>query len=116
MNKQTFFIAVLLSFAIISLVLNGILVYLLVKTSQVYQQQQAKAEILSFRNIFEQKVLLSGKEVDFDTRLSLETAVRNLDNPAILSQWEKFTNCQTQIAATAEAKALLELLIRETSF
>ena len=65
--------------------------------------------------MFEEKVLLSNKEIDFDTRLSLETAVRNLNDQEVFNQWEKFTNSQTKEDATAQAKALLELLIQKTS-
>ena len=115
MNKKTFFISLVCAFAVISLAFNVTLVFIIVKNSQIYQQQQVKTKILDFRNMFEEKVLLSNKEIDFDTRLSLETAVRNLNDQEVFNQWEKFTNSQTKEDATAQAKALLELLIQKTS-
>jgi len=62
-----------------------------------------------------QSVLLSDREVDFDTRLSLETAVRNINDQEILSQWDAFTKSSTQQEATKEAKELLGLLIKKSS-
>ncbi|MCX6723957.1 MAG: hypothetical protein NT155_02140 [Candidatus Staskawiczbacteria bacterium] len=115
MNKKTFFISLLVGFACVSLAVNGVLVYVLVKNNQLYSQHQVNKKILDFRNMFTEKVLLSDKEIDFDTRLSLETAVRGLNNPEILSQWQAFTNSQTKEEATAQAKKLLNLLIQKTS-
>jgi len=66
--------------------------------------------------MFTEKILLSGKDIDFDTRLSLETAVRDVGDEEILSQWERFTNSKTREEATAEAKYLLEILIKKTSY
>lgn len=116
MTKKIFFISLLCAFACISLLLNGALVFLLVKNSQIYQQQQIDKNVSNFRNMFIEKVLLSDTAVDFDTRLSLETAVRNLNNPEIFAQWNKFANSQTQSEATAQAKKLLALLIQNTPF
>ena len=65
--------------------------------------------------MFTEKVLLSDKEIDFDTRLSLETAVRNLNDAEIFNQWEAFVNSQTNTEATTQAKKLLELLMKKTS-
>ena len=99
----------------VSLALNGVLVFVITKNSQVYQQNQKIVKILYFRNMFEEKVWLSGKPVDFDGRLSLDNAVKNLNDAEILNQWEKFSNSQTQADATVQAKTLLELLIQKTS-
>ena len=115
MNKKIFFISLLCAFAVISLVLNATLVFLIVKNSQFNQHNEVKSKTLDFRNMFEEKVLLSDQEVDFDTRLSLETAVRGLNDTGIFNEWENFSKSQTQKEATAEAKKLLELLIQKTS-
>ena len=116
MTKRSFFIAVLCIFIFASLVANGILIYVVVKGTQVSQQHQVNQKVLDFRNMFTQKVLLSNQEIDFDNRLALETAVRGLNDPAIFASWQAFTNCQTKESATAQAKALLELLIEKTSY
>ena len=95
---------------------NGFLVFTLLKDQQVYQKQQVNKKVLDFRNMFTEKVLLSDKEIDFDTRLSLETAVRALNEPEIFSDWQAFVNSQTKEDATSQAKKLLDLLIQKTSF
>jgi len=115
MDKKTFFIAILAAFAAISLAVNGILVFTVIKNQNTYQAKQVNQKVLAFRNMFTEKVLLSDKEVDFDTRLSLETAVRGLNDPEILAEWQAFVNSQTKEEATTQAKALLNLLIQKTS-
>jgi len=115
MDKKNIFITVLCILFCISLAGSGYLGFIIYKDSQVDQQNQVNKKFLDFRNMFEEKVLLSDKEIDFDTRLTLETAVRGLNNPAIFAQWQKFTNSQTKDDATTQAKALLELLINKTS-
>lgn len=115
LTKRTFFTSILIALTCVSLLLNGAFVFLFLKNSQNYQVQQTNKKVLDFRNMFTEKVLLSNKDIDFDTRLSLETAVRALNDKEIFSQWVKFTKSQTKEEATTEAKALLELLIRKTS-
>lgn len=115
MDKKIIFVSVLSALVCASLAVNGFLVFALVRNSQDYQQHQVNQKVLGFRNMFTQKVLLSEREIDFDTRLSLETAVRALDDQQIFSQWQKFVNSQTKEEATTEAKELLELLIQKTS-
>jgi hypothetical protein len=116
MNKRIIFISALCAIACISLAFNVFLVFTIARNVQTYQQLRIDKKVLDFRNMFTEKVLLSDKEIDFDTRLSLETAVRNLNDKEIFDQWQKFTNSQTKETATTEAKALLELLIQKTSY
>ena len=115
MDKKTFFISLLALFACVSLAVNGVSVFTLVKNSQLYSQRQIDRKVLDFRNMFTEKVLLSDKEIDFDTRLALETAVRSLNDAEIFGQWQAFTNSQTREEATNQARKLLKLLIQRTS-
>jgi len=115
MDKKTFFISLVCIFAFFSLALNGLLISTLVSNNQIYQQNQINKKILDFRNMFTEKILLSNQDIDFDTRLSLETAVRGLNNEEIFSQWKKFTDSQTKEDATFQAKKLLQILIKKTS-
>jgi len=115
MNKKVFFISIICVVALASLTVNGILAFTIVKNQNIIQQRQVNKNVLDFRNMFTEKVLLSSQEIDFDTRLALETAVRNLNDPEIFAQWQKFVNSQTKEDATVQAKALLELLIKKTS-
>ena len=115
LNKKTFLISILVVFACISLAVNGVLIYIISTNQNIFQQHQVNKRVLDFRNMFTEKVLLSDQEIDFDTRLTLETSVRGLNDPEILAQWQKFTNSQTKEDATLQAKSLLNLLIQKTS-
>ena len=112
-QKAAIIILVFLCFT--SLAINIYLVFLVFKLNQVYSVQRVNEKILAFRNMFTEKVLLADKEVDFDTRLNLETAVRNLNDQEIFDQWTIFTKAQTKEDASAEAKKLLHILVLKTS-
>lgn len=68
-------------------------------------------KVLNFASMFIREVLQADGEVDFETRLSLETAVRNLGDEEILAQWQKFVESKTEAGAQDEVKNLLELLV-----
>ncbi|MCX6721358.1 MAG: hypothetical protein NT026_02020 [Candidatus Staskawiczbacteria bacterium] len=114
-NKKTFFITALCAVAGVSLIINGALYFALVQSTHSCQVKQVNAKVLAFRDMFTEKVLLDEKEIDFNARLSLETAVRALNDQEIFDQWELFTQSQTKEDATLQAKKLLELLIKKTS-
>lgn len=73
--------------------------------------QKTNEKILDFTVLFIDKVLKAETEVDFETRLRLENAVRDLDDEEILAQWQKFVNSQSENEAQQEVKNLLGLLI-----
>jgi len=78
-----------------------------------YNKEQSDARVLDFANMFVKNILMADKDIDFETRLSLETAVRALNDQDIFGQWQKFTKCSTKEEASTEAKMLLDLLIRK---
>lgn len=104
---------------ILSLGLNVAMLFVLVNDSRALSQNQqvlqSNGKILSFTELFIEKVLTSGQEVDFDTRLELETMVRNLNDAEILSQWQRFTGALDNYTASIEAKSLLNLLVKKIS-
>lgn len=73
--------------------------------------QEINEKVLDFTKFFIEKVLKAEEEVDFETRLKLESAVRDLEDEEILTQWQKFVDSQTENQAQQEVKNLLELLI-----
>jgi len=73
--------------------------------------QEINEKVLNFIKFFIEKVLRAEGEVDFETRLKLETAVRELNDEEILNQWQKFVDSKTENEAQQEVKNLLELLI-----
>lgn len=75
------------------------------------ETQKINKKVLAFTNLFIKDVLQANSEIDFDTRLSLENLVRDLNDQAILDQWQKFTEAKTPTQAQLEVKNLLEMLI-----
>lgn len=96
-----------------SFVLNIWLSYQLAVAADTYKAQKINARVLDFTDMFIEKVLLASREVDFDTRLTLETAVRTLGDEQIFDQWQRFTKAQTRESASTEAKLLLDLLVKK---
>lgn len=72
---------------------------------------QVNGKILDFTSAFITKVLEAKTEVDFETRLALETQVRDLNDADILAQWQKFTNSKSEADAQDAVKNLLQLLV-----
>jgi len=108
-------------FAWVSIVLFTCLIalgaeyYVLKVTSDKIQQSSEKAtlnsSVLTFSQMFIDKVIKADKEVDFDTRLQLENAVRNTKDEEILSKWKAFIDAKTEIEAQSRVKDLLSVLI-----
>lgn len=71
------------------------------------------SKVISFSRLFIDNVLKTDKEVDFETRLKLENAIREIKDDEILTQWDKFTKSQTEQGAQNEVKNLLDLLMKK---
>lgn len=77
------------------------------------KNQQTNAKVVAFTKLFIEQVLRAQGEVSFEQRLRLENSVRDLQDPEILVQWEKFTSSKTEADAQAEVKNLLSLLVNK---
>jgi len=75
------------------------------------QAKEFNEKVINFTSLFIEKVLKAEGEVDFETRLNLESAVRDLGDEEVLSQWQKFTESQTEDEAQVEVKNLLGILM-----
>lgn len=75
------------------------------------ESKETDKKVLNFTKLFIAQVLQSDGEVDFETRLKLENAVRDLDDEKILAQWQKFTESNSESNAQEEVKNLLEMLV-----
>ncbi|MBU2539599.1 hypothetical protein KJ786_00335 [Patescibacteria group bacterium] len=73
--------------------------------------QRTNEKVLEFAKLFIEKVLKAETEVDFETRLKLENAVKNLGDEEILGRWNKFIESKTESDAQENVKNLLELLV-----
>lgn len=81
------------------------------QTQTALEIQKTNDKILEFTKLFIKEVLRAKTEVDFETRLKLENAVRNLGDEEILAQWSKFVESKTEAGAQEEVKNLLEMLV-----
>jgi hypothetical protein len=72
--------------------------------------QKINAKTLVFTKLFIKKVLKAEGEIDYETRFRLESAVRDLNDEAILSQWQKFVDSKTEGDAQTAVKNLLDTL------
>lgn len=120
LNKQKIVIIVVLLILLAGNIALGVKVYFdLVEIEQArkaVEGQQLNTGIISFSQLFIEKVLKAENEVSFEDRLKLENAVRDLNNTEILTQWEKFTASKTEDEAQEEVKNLLEKLFKKISY
>ncbi len=70
-------------------------------------------KVINFLDLFIEKVLKAEKEIDFDTRLEIENAIRQIGDQEILDQWNKFVNSRDEETAQKEVKNLLEILVKK---
>jgi hypothetical protein len=75
------------------------------------ETQKTNEKILNFTDLFIKKVLKAENEINFETRLQLENAVRDINDEKVLSQWQKFTESENETKAQEEVKNLLEILV-----
>ena len=83
------------------------------QTQTALQTQTTNEKVLEFSKLFIKEVLKAETGVNFDTRLKLENAVKNLGDEKILAQWQKFTESKTEAEAQKEVKNLLEMLMNK---
>ncbi|HEY4510396.1 MAG TPA: hypothetical protein VJJ73_00995 [Candidatus Paceibacterota bacterium] len=77
----------------------------------IRDKAEVNTKVVNFASMFVKKVLQADKEVDFETRLSLENAVRDLKDKEIMEEWQNFTGSKTEAEAQNSVKKLLEILI-----
>ena len=114
-NKKSMVINV---FILVLLALTAFLGYSYYSLYKEVQTEKSKAaqvqvnqKVIDFASLFIKKVLQANTEVDFETRLSLENAVRDLNDPQIMTEWQNFTESKTEADAQASVKKLLGILI-----
>lgn len=75
--------------------------------------QETNTKIVNFTKMLIEEVLKANGPINFDTRLQLENSVRDLNDPAILTQWNAFVNSADSNQAQVEMKNLLDLLVQK---
>jgi len=83
----------------------------LLAAQSLVMKQQHNQKTTQFLQMFVKQVIKSDTEVDFETRLKLENAVRELKDEKVLAEWQKFVQSKTEVEAQSNVKNLLEVLI-----
>ncbi len=81
---------------------------------QTIENQKVNNSVLSFTQLFMNKVLLGTSEVSFEDRLLLENSVRDLNDKDIYSSWKAFTNAKPGDVQT-DFYNLFQLLLKKIS-
>ncbi len=66
--------------------------------------------IFAFQKMFIEKVLKSDGTVSFDTRVELQTAIKNIGDESITVAWNAFLSSADEVEGQARVKDLLFLL------
>jgi len=119
MNRHMTAVDVVAGIVIAILVMTNVFTYLsyadMKEIVKVRREQQIASltneKILSFSKMFIERVLKAEGEIDFETRLKLESSVRDLQDEEVFVAWQKFTNSTTESAAQSSVKDLLSVLI-----
>lgn len=119
MQKTRLAIIIIITFLFSAVVILSVQCFLLasdLKTAKAgLKQQETGQKAAFFARLFINKVLLSTGTIDFESRLQLENAVRDLADPEILSQWQKFTNSSGDAETQKTVGNILKLLINKMS-
>lgn len=76
-------------------------------------KQMHNKKTAEFLEMLVNQVIKSNQEVDFETRLKLENAVRDLKDEKILSEWQKFVQSKSEVEAQSNVKNLLGVLVEK---
>lgn len=85
----------------------------LLRAQATLSESRQENKALIFLDLLISKVLQNNGEVSFDDRLRLENAVRDVDDPAILEKWTKFSNSGAEDEAQENVKELLISLVKK---
>lgn len=114
-NKKRVGLIIFIGALIVGDVFFALNYYFNFKELQAIKSAEVKVElnqkIINFASMFIKKVLQADREVDFETRLSLENAVRDLKDEEIMAEWNNFTASKTEADAQNSVKKLLGILI-----
>jgi hypothetical protein len=78
--------------------------------------QQVNEKAMFLAKLFVEKVLQGEAEVNFEDRLKLENAVRDLNDQEIFDQWQKIVNSQSAQETQQNVGTFLNLLLTKISY
>lgn len=119
MNKsRLFLITIITLLAAGNIYFGSMLILEKNKLNEIRDQlkdQETNEKVLFFAKLFISKVLLGEGEVDFEDRLKLENAVRDIGDKNIFDHWQTFTSSQSDKEVQTSAGQLLNLLFDKIS-
>lgn len=77
--------------------------------------QTTNIKVLNFAKLFVGKVLAVKEEVDFESRLKMENAIRDINDAELFDQWTKFTKSDNPDEAQQNVVILLQMLVSKIS-
>lgn len=83
---------------------------------KIIKDQQVNVKIVTFTQLFIDKVLSGQTEVSFEDRLQLENAVRDINDQEIFDQWQKFVKSGINEEGQQNLTVLLKLLVTKISY
>jgi|SRR3989338_5570594 len=114
-NKERIAIIIVITMLVLGNVFFAFNYFPVSRELQAIKSSQSKAKVnekvINFTSLFIKKVLQANTEVDFETRLSLENAVRELKDEEIMTEWTNFVGSSTETEAQNSVKKLLGILI-----
>lgn len=119
LNRHVTAIDITASILIVLLVMSNVLAYVsyreLEREFMAARNKEValrtNEQVLAFATLFIDRVLKAEGEIDFETRLKLESSVRDLNNDEILVAWQQFTDSQSEQQAQQAVKRLLSVLV-----
>ena len=114
-NKKRVVVIVIIMALLASTVFFALSYFSAYQELQTLKSAQNKTElntkVLDFTSLFIKKVLQADTEVTFETRLSLENAVRDLKDDQIMAEWQTIVASKTELDAQNSVKMLLGTLV-----
>lgn len=117
MDKKRLVLIIVISLLIAGNIFLGVQLFLckseLNRANQSLYTRQINEKTLAFSKLFVEKVLGGGVEVDFEDRLQLENAIREINDQEIFDQWQKFVKSQSDYQAQEEVAKLFTMLLNK---
>jgi hypothetical protein len=111
-NQYKILNIIIITILLVGNIFFGVKYFMIQKeNNSILENQKTNDKVLAFTELFVEKVLKAETEVSFETRLQLENMVRDLNNEAILTEWQNFTQSKTELEAQTSVKNLLEILV-----
>jgi len=119
MNKKRFLIIIVITILIAGNIYFALMYSLsrleFIQVQKELKYQEVNEKVLYFAKLFINKVLLGEGEVDFEDRLKLENAVRDVNDQKIFEQWQVFVGSQNSKDVQTAAGRILDLLFDKVS-